>query len=152
MDFAFEDVEFVYIASNFRAFDEDWYQRKYVRPDNIPLDPGVYIVRWPNGIVRRRFDEHAVYEGPFQCLAAARAALQRRLAERIVLAHQADEPGAAAPAGAGAPVVPTQDPDPARRDRRPLANVPDAEANGEAVPTEREHRKPHDFVDPWAMH
>lgn len=75
MDTAYERFEIVRIASGFRLFDDDSFQRRYARADNVPLQVGLYVVHWPASVRLRRFDEHAQFQGPFESPAAARAAL-----------------------------------------------------------------------------
>jgi len=85
MDTAYERYEIVRIAGGFQLFDDESFQRRYTRADNIPLQIGLYVVTWPAWVTVRRFDEHAQFHGPYESPAAARAgllALQARAARR----------------------------------------------------------------------
>ena len=70
-----DHLELVRIASNFRLFDGDSYQHRYTRAGDVPLAPGIYAVFWPRTIKRRRFDESAVYFGPYETMERGRRAL-----------------------------------------------------------------------------
>jgi|GEM_PF-6476647 len=79
MDDVYENVELVCVASGFRLFDADSYQRTYRRPDGVALVPGMYVVHWPGNATSRRFDEDAVFYGPFPDSVSARAAMAELL-------------------------------------------------------------------------
>jgi hypothetical protein len=68
-------LEIVCLTPTFQLFDGESYQRSYVRTENSPQEPGLYVVHWPAGLAVRRFDEHAVYHGPYRTPVEARAAL-----------------------------------------------------------------------------
>ncbi len=69
-------LELVHIATDFRLFDEESYQRRYSRRDGIPLEPGAYVVQWPPGVTAREYDEHTSFHGPFPNRETARAKLR----------------------------------------------------------------------------
>jgi len=71
----YERFEVVRISTGFRLIDPESYQRRYLRSDGIPLEPGIYVVHWPATVSQRRFDHHAIYLGPFTNLERASAAV-----------------------------------------------------------------------------
>jgi len=75
MDVHYDSLEVVRVGSNFRLLDPESYERRYSRSDNEALEAGLYVVHWPVGIDVRRFDETAVYFGPFKSRADAHLAL-----------------------------------------------------------------------------
>ncbi len=77
MDVHYDNFELVRVGPDFRLLDPESYERRYRRTDNVPLDPGLYVVHWPADVAVRRFDEHALYFGPFDLRADADAALDR---------------------------------------------------------------------------
>lgn len=66
MEVHYDTHEVVRIHTGFRLFDAESYERTYRRQDGVPLAPGYYVVSWPTDIPIRRFDEHAVFTGPFE--------------------------------------------------------------------------------------
>ena len=69
-------LELVRIATDFRLFDEESYQRRYSRRDGIPLKPGTYVVQWPPGVDTKHYDERTSFHGPFPNWETARAKLR----------------------------------------------------------------------------
>ncbi|BAP88656.1 putative uncharacterized protein [Burkholderiales bacterium GJ-E10] len=69
-------LEVVRIATDFRLFDEESYQRRYSRRDGIPLEPGTYVVQWPPGMDAKNYDERTSFHGPFPSWETARAKLR----------------------------------------------------------------------------
>lgn len=65
MEAQYDALEIVRIRDGFQLFDAESYERTYRRPDGVPLAPGYYIVTWPTDISIRRFDENALFTGPF---------------------------------------------------------------------------------------
>jgi hypothetical protein len=62
------DYDFIEIATVIRDFwliDSESYQRKYSTRHGKPIVPGHYVVKWPDHIRSRRFNEHAEFYGPF---------------------------------------------------------------------------------------
>jgi len=43
----------------------------------VPLAAGYYVVSWPRPAAQRRFNEDAVFRGPFRLREDARAQLER---------------------------------------------------------------------------
>lgn len=66
MEAYYDTHEIIRIRTGFRLFDAESYERTYRRPDGLPLAPGYYVVSWPTDIPIRRFDENAVFTGPFK--------------------------------------------------------------------------------------
>lgn len=77
MEAHYDTHEVVRIRTGFRLFDAESYERTYRRPDGVPLAPGYYVVSWPTDIPTRRFDESAVFTGPFKDLCDASSARAR---------------------------------------------------------------------------
>jgi hypothetical protein len=72
MDTYYEDFEVVHVLDDCTLIDAESYQRKYCARTRR-LTPGHYVVTWPHETQRRRFDEHAEFQGPYtSCLAAWR--------------------------------------------------------------------------------
>ena len=155
MESFYESLELVCIAPGFRLFDDEWYQRWYVRADNVPLEPGLYVVHWPADVEVRRFDERAVYYGPFKSPVEARATLSDL--------QKSLRPTASAPAAQPAPARATnqatmREDEPAPRSlQSPAAG---AQIVDEKAPiagpapvasAEQFARADHEFVVPWAM-
>ncbi len=97
MDTQYDDFELVRIASNFRLLDPESYERRYRRADETPLEPGLYVVHWPASASPRRFDEQALYFGPFKLASEARAAMEA-LRARLTAPQPAHPAATAAPA------------------------------------------------------
>ncbi len=75
MDADYDIFEVVTVTKNFWLFDAECYQRKYITAHGQPLDPGYYVVNWPEHVRVRRFDDHAAFHGPFVYRHEAQAAL-----------------------------------------------------------------------------
>ena len=75
MDADYDDFEIASVIYGFRLVDSESYERTYKSRDGLPLRPGYYIVTWPPAVLTRRFDEHALFRGPF---------LDRLIAEKII--------------------------------------------------------------------
>jgi hypothetical protein len=72
MDTYYEDFEVVHVLDDCTLLDAESYQRKYCARTRR-LTPGHYVVTWPHEMQRRRFDEHAEFQGPYpSCLDAWR--------------------------------------------------------------------------------
>ena len=74
MDADYEIFEIVAVIRDFWLFDAESYQRRYFTSDGQPLAPGYYVVKWPEHIRARRFNEHAMFHGPFKLRKEAQAA------------------------------------------------------------------------------
>jgi len=72
------DAEIVRVISHCRLIDSQSEEHIYWRRDGQGLVAGYYVVTWPAGIVLRCFDQHAVFQGPFQSPADAQPALDER--------------------------------------------------------------------------
>ncbi len=68
-----EYFEIIRVISDSRLLDAESYERIYWRGDGKPLAQGFYRVSWPVVTVAGRFDERAVFIGPYSSPAAARA-------------------------------------------------------------------------------
>lgn len=75
MEAQYDKLEIVRILAGFRLFDAESYERTYWRRDGLPLTPGYYVVSWQDDTAIRRFDEEAVFSGPFKDVQEARSAL-----------------------------------------------------------------------------
>ncbi|HSO06379.1 MAG TPA: hypothetical protein VLW45_04020 [Pelomicrobium sp.] len=91
-----DDLEIVRVISAFRLLDTDSYERVYWRRDGKPLALGWYLVSWPGGISRRRFNEDARFRGPYRDIEQARAA-REQLLDRARTRANAELPALLAP-------------------------------------------------------
>jgi len=66
MDADYDIFEIVAVIRDFWLVDAESYQRRYCTNHGQPLVPGYYVVNWPESIRARRFNEHAVFHGPFK--------------------------------------------------------------------------------------
>ncbi len=71
--------EIVKIIDPRRLIDSESYEHLYWTATPCGLSAGYYIVRWPDHVLRPRFDESASFAGPFPTHAHARAALEYEL-------------------------------------------------------------------------
>lgn len=62
--------EVVFVVDSLHLIDSESYQRRY--HCGRRLEPGCYVVRWPEPTVRPYYDESAEFRGPY---------LSRRVAE-----------------------------------------------------------------------
>jgi hypothetical protein len=67
----------VRVLSECRLVDDRGEERMYWRRDGSCLAPGFYVVHWPQGGATGRFNEDALFEGPFRERGGAEAALPR---------------------------------------------------------------------------
>ena len=91
---ASQDFEVVRVISECRLVDEESFEHVYWRRDGKPLAQGYYIVSWPPGARVGRFNEDAVFRGPYRQRTEALAALEEpaaRAADRWA-APPADRP------------------------------------------------------------
>lgn len=154
MESSYESLEIVRIASGLRLFDGDSYQRSYIPPQGVALEPGLYIVHWPAEVTARRFDEHAVYRGPFADLERARVALSvlkkrldaRTAGETPAQSKASDSSGVAADEAAPRALSAGLPDDLARVIDMPGVSRLDLESR-----VERNRREEHEFVAEWAM-
>lgn len=70
-------LEIVSVATNACLFDDESYQRQYTLRDGSGLKPGMYVVSWPAGVGQRRYDEHAIFHGPYCSREEACVAFER---------------------------------------------------------------------------
>lgn len=75
MDADYDIFEIVAVIRDFWLVDAESYQRSYCTDHGQPLVPGYYVVSWPVNIRARRFNEHAIFRGPFKLRKEAQAAL-----------------------------------------------------------------------------
>ena len=66
MDADYDIFEIVAVIREFWLVDAESYQRRYSTNDGQPLAPGYYVVNWPEHVRARRFNEHAMFYGPFK--------------------------------------------------------------------------------------
>jgi hypothetical protein len=66
----------VRVIGECRLIDEESFERVYWRRDGKPLALGYYVVSWPPGARVGRFNEDAVFRGPYRLRSEALAALQ----------------------------------------------------------------------------
>jgi hypothetical protein len=76
MEADYDCFEIACVIYGFRLVDSESYERQYRRQDGRPLRPGYYVVHWPASIRIRRFNEHAVFFGPFRVRAEAQMILE----------------------------------------------------------------------------
>jgi hypothetical protein len=79
MGTGYEDYEVVRVTSECRLVDAGGREHVYWRRDGQSLPAGWYVVSWPPAPGRqpRRFNEEAVFRGPFKLEAEAHHALAR---------------------------------------------------------------------------
>lgn len=63
---AYEDFEIVYVGQDACLYDAESRPQSYRRRDGWSLDRGYYVVSWPSGTGDQRYDEKAVFRGPFK--------------------------------------------------------------------------------------
>lgn len=66
MEAQYDDFEVVSVIHHFKLVDSESYERLYRRRDGVPLLPGYYVVNWPTTVIRRRFNEEAIFFGPYE--------------------------------------------------------------------------------------
>jgi hypothetical protein len=81
MEADYDIFEIVSVIHDYWLLDAESYQRKYFPHDGEPLEPGYYVVNWAEHIQRRRFNEHAVFHGPFKSRKEAQEACDGMLEE-----------------------------------------------------------------------
>jgi len=85
MENGYSDCEIVRVVSEARLVDCHARSCAYWRRDGRPLPQGWYVVSWPPPLETgaRRFNEDAIFRGPFALESGARRALLRMKAERL---------------------------------------------------------------------
>jgi hypothetical protein len=73
MDADYDIFEIVAVIREFWLVDAESYQRRYCTSDGQTLAPGYYVVSWPEHVRTRRFNEQAVFHGPFKLRKEAQA-------------------------------------------------------------------------------
>jgi hypothetical protein len=76
MDADYDIFEIVKVIHDFWLFDAESYQRNYSTRHDLLLEPGFYVVNWPENIRSRRFNEYARYYGPFKMRKEAQEILE----------------------------------------------------------------------------
>jgi hypothetical protein len=71
-----QDFEIVRVTSECRLVDEEVVEHVYWRRDGKPLALGYYVVSWPPGARVGRFNEDAVFRGPYRQRTEALAAVE----------------------------------------------------------------------------
>lgn len=77
MDADYDEFEIARVIHGFRLIDSESYERQYRLPDWKVLAPGYYVVSWPGNVKVRRFDQDAVFHGPFAHRQDAQHAAER---------------------------------------------------------------------------
>ncbi|MCQ8180819.1 hypothetical protein NP603_06850 [Methylomonas sp. SURF-1] len=77
MEVDYENYEIVSVFQDYALIDAESYQRNYQTYNGRPLPAGYYVVNWPEHVRVRRFDERAVFHGPFPSRLEATSALQQ---------------------------------------------------------------------------
>lgn len=77
-----EYFEIIRVISDSRLLDTESYERVYWRADGKPLAQGFYRVSWPPIALSGRYDERALFVGPYPTSTAARADLRPAGEER----------------------------------------------------------------------
>jgi len=72
-----DGFEIVQVIGGFKLLDGISSERGYRRRDGAPLAPGFYFVKVTPGVAARRFNEDAVFRGPYRRRHEAGDALQR---------------------------------------------------------------------------
>ncbi|WP_374089329.1 hypothetical protein [Methylomicrobium lacus] len=91
MDADYDIFEIVAVIRDFWLVDAESYQRKYCSSHGQALVPGYYVVNWPEQIRVRRFNDHAVFHGPFKLRKEAQEALEWMHKEKeLVLTESAE--------------------------------------------------------------
>ena len=86
------EFQVVRVIGECRLIDEDSFEHVYWRRDGKPLALGYYVVDWPPGARAGRFNEDAVFHGPYHLRSDALAAL-RKLEARATVGWSAVLPG-----------------------------------------------------------
>lgn len=76
MEADYDIFEIVAVIRDFCLIDAESYQRSYSTRHGQPMAPGYYVVKWPEHIRARRFNEHATFHGPFKLSDEAQATLK----------------------------------------------------------------------------
>ena len=69
------EFQVVRVIGECRLLDEESFQHLYWRRDGKPLVLGYYVVSWAPGARVGRFNEDAVFQGPYRLRSEALAAL-----------------------------------------------------------------------------
>lgn len=88
MDADYDIFEIAFVIGGYKLIDGESYERQYWRMDERPLPRGYYVVYWPKSVRVRRFNEYALFHGPFICRPEAYVVLKRlrAVSEEAVLA------------------------------------------------------------------
>lgn len=70
-------VEVVRIIDGSSLIDPESWQRKYTTEAGRALEPGYYLVTWPEDVASPAYDERARYMGPFKVRLHAQIWAQR---------------------------------------------------------------------------
>lgn len=77
MEAEYDSVEIARVIHGYKLIDSESYERCYSRRGGEPLLPGYYVATWPKDIKIRRFNEDAVFYGPFRRRNDAEAVLEQ---------------------------------------------------------------------------
>jgi len=70
------NFDIIRVIGECRLIDEESFEHVYWRRDGKPLALGYYVVSWPPGAKVGRFNEDAMFRGPYRARSEARAALE----------------------------------------------------------------------------
>lgn len=70
-------AEIVHVIDGTRLIDAESYERSLDTEGRCPLEPGYYVVVWPDDIATPRYDRHATFFGPLLSRDEACALLDR---------------------------------------------------------------------------
>lgn len=88
MEVDYEIYEIVSVFQDNALIDAESYQRNYQTGNGRPLPLGYYVVNWPEHIKVRRFDERAVFHGPFRSRLDAKLALAESSVDASALSRR----------------------------------------------------------------
>ena len=71
--------QIVKVLNASRLLDEESFERKYCTRRGESLQPGFYIVCWPDSSLAQGYDETASYIGPYKMQSHAKLALEHYL-------------------------------------------------------------------------
>jgi hypothetical protein len=73
MEADYDRFEIVCVIGGYKLVDAESYERRYRHSMGLILAPGYYLVHWPEAVRIRRFNELAVFEGPYRDRAQVQA-------------------------------------------------------------------------------
>lgn len=76
--------EIVHVIDRHWLIDSESYQRSYSVKGKAGLEPGVYVVLWPEHAQELSYDGDAEYRGPFKCRPDAEMAVREGRIDGLV--------------------------------------------------------------------